>query len=198
MLPGTTYIRLDGGNLIFSGNIRAWRNGKKKKERHMFGNLESQKHVPGYTLGMEWKITPHWIWSAWYYHKRIGAAATHPPKKEERKTKRKNTRKEKRGLEPTHLESYCCCKQCITQAPINPLGHPKKERKKKEWSIFPKAVLSCAMCVFCVCWLFLAMIRTYLVVMYVACGWITLLRECMRSSVFFLLLLQKRTWYVKN
>ena len=68
----------------------------------------------------------------------IGAAPIitnppHPPPKKERKTKKakKNTKREKRGLEPTHLESYCCCQLYITQEPINPLTHPKKKQKKK-------------------------------------------------------------------
>ena len=34
-----------------------------------------------------------------------------------------NTKREKRGLEPTNLESYYWCKQYITQALNNPLTH---------------------------------------------------------------------------
>ena len=47
------------------------------------------------------------------------------------KAKKKHKKKEKRGLEPNRLESYCCCKQYITQAPINPLTHPKKKQTSK-------------------------------------------------------------------
>ena len=86
----------------------------------MFGNLESQKQV---------------CFAYRVKNREIGAAEiinhAHPPKQKNGKQgEQKTQRREKRGLEPSQLESYSCCKQYITQAPMNPLTHPKKNEQK--------------------------------------------------------------------
>ena len=60
----------------------------------------------------------------------VHPAARYRPKKKNGKQKKTHTKK--RGLEPRHLESYycCCCKQYLTQAPMNPLTTQKKNEKK--------------------------------------------------------------------
>ena len=90
--------------------------------RHTFGDLESQKQVC-FGYGVKNRIT--------------GAAATinppHPPKKKNGKqSETKGKKREKRGLEPTHLESYCCCKQYIYSSTHSPTHSPKKRTHKSE------------------------------------------------------------------
>ena len=63
----------------------------------------------------------------------VGAATTINPltyPKKDVKQSEKITKSGKRGLAPTHLELYCCCKQYITQALIKLLTHDKQNEKK--------------------------------------------------------------------
>ena len=112
MLPGTTYLRLDRGNLDGSAFFLCLREAAKKEVRHTFGNLKNPKR---YILGMGYKLDE-------YEQQECVTPLTHLNKRTENKEDG-NTKREKRGLEPTNLESYYWCKQYITQALNNPLTH---------------------------------------------------------------------------
>ena len=52
-------------------------------------------------------------------------------KKQNGKQSEKSTKREKRGLEPTDPESYCCCDSTLLKCTHEPTHPPKKRTKEK-------------------------------------------------------------------
>ena len=70
-------------------------------------------------------------------NKRIGAAAAMDPplthsKKKNGKQREKSTNREKRGLEPTDPEFYCCCDSTLLKCAHEPTHPPKKRTKENK------------------------------------------------------------------